>query len=128
MPPKKKLSGKEGARYGAVEEENVPERLAAAKKKGKAAKAKASPDGKARFTVPDLVAKAEHFMDKMEPELALQFYKRCGGAGWLCGASSGTVPRSCVVRVCVTPQGTGPGTRQCVRYGCDGRSVFGTHG
>jgi hypothetical protein len=73
MPPKNKkpLPGRAASKFEhlAAGDEKNSSRV----KKGMKAKARAA-GGK--FSTSDLVAKAEHFMDRMEPELALKFYER----------------------------------------------------
>jgi hypothetical protein len=82
MPSKKKLSGRAGAKYG-LHEDSKLDRVKAGKAKGGVGRGKgvgggAAAGGKSKFTPAELIARAEGYMDKMEPELALQFYKKCG--------------------------------------------------
>lgn len=70
MPPKKsgkkKLSGRAGTKFSHID--NSLDKAAAGM--GRARPSKAKPV----YSVSDLVAKAEHFLERLEPELALQFY------------------------------------------------------
>lgn len=67
-----KLSGRSGSKFGGKDADTGSEKRKAAQLKGKAVAGK----GKGEYSVSDLVAKAEHFMDSLEPALALKFYLR----------------------------------------------------
>ena len=71
-PKKKQLSGREGTRYGHVTSEDV---LASASRGGRG-RAGAGAGGADRFSVDELMAKAEDVLSRGEPELALKFYQR----------------------------------------------------
>jgi hypothetical protein len=73
MPPKhKKLSGRAASKFEQrLDDDGKTESRI---KKGMKVQARAAAAGK--FSAADLVAKAEQFMDRMEPELALKFYER----------------------------------------------------
>ena len=73
---KKKLSGRIGQKFGHIEDAAFGAGSSAGTGKKAKGKNKGGAAGAGKFTVAELIAKGQAFLDKLEPELALQFYKR----------------------------------------------------